>query len=268
MRTGEPFFTVHKAPMRAITDGIEGTEAAFAAALYVALRWHANDERAPDGPVTATVAQLARRAGVSYKTAAKALGVLRAIGVLGIEGRSVPGTKARAPSVYTFPVLGGTSGAMCGTLGTDTPPSRAEIRKKERKESKEGGGAGAPTLPDSIAPDAAARIAAECAITAGGVAAGYRRFKGKKEYWRDPVADVEGALATFLLDTKEGKAICAKHRASTPAAAASASLPEPDGWEEKAAQDLERYGYAKGTWARLFAPHQEQLTRLCSGANA
>lgn len=134
----EPFFTVGKGALRRIIDGIEGTDAAFAAALYVALRWHANDEHAAEGPVAATVAQLARRAGVSYKTAAKALGILRAIGVIGIEGRSVPGTKARAPSIYTFPPIGRTpSGTIGRTLGTEIPPRRAETQKKERKEQKE-----------------------------------------------------------------------------------------------------------------------------------
>lgn len=140
----EPYFKIYKAPMRAIANGVDGRNAAFASAVFMAGRWLANDAGQPDGPVALTINQIARRSGVSYNTAKKAIGILRSIRVMDVEERLVPGTKARAPSIYTFPTPWRTSSTAEGTFITEPASSRAEIRK-EGKELKE-----------SIAPGAAA----------------------------------------------------------------------------------------------------------------
>jgi hypothetical protein len=160
----EPFFTVPKLPVSEILKGVEGTDASFALAVFVALRWLGNDERRPNGPVVATVAQIAHRAGVSYNTAAKALGALKALGVLHVGAQNLPGTKMRGPSCYTFPTIG-------GALPTEAPPRRAEIIQKERKEVKE-----------------------SCADPAKPSPAGKRSAKSPTPRTRDPVLD---ALATL-----------------------------------------------------------------------
>jgi hypothetical protein len=123
--------------MRIITEKIDGTNAAYASAVFVALRWIANDHRQPDGPVETIIGAIAHCAGLSYNKAGEMLNLLEKIGVISIERRKITGTNANAPSVYTFPTIR-------GTFPTEHPPRRAEIRK-EGKESKE-----------SIAPGAAA----------------------------------------------------------------------------------------------------------------
>lgn len=124
------FFIVPKQPLLSIVASVEGTDAAFASAVFVALRWLGNDNGCPDGPVVATVAQIAHRAGMSYNTAAKALGCLKALGLVNVSAQNLAGTQMRGPSSYTFPTIG-------GALPTAAPPRRAEIIQKERKELKE-----------------------------------------------------------------------------------------------------------------------------------
>ena len=151
-RATEPFFTVPKAAMDAIITRVEGANVAFCVSVLCALRWLANDAGGNEAKsVEATIALIAYRAGVGYNTAAKALGALESIGVIIVDRRAIPGTKGRAPSIYTFPVLGGrlsirkdTLPAPSGTLPTvggtfpaGTHQPRAERYKEIPKEQKE-----------------------------------------------------------------------------------------------------------------------------------
>lgn len=164
--TVEPFLIVTKTALQAIVDGIDGRDAAFSVSVFVALRWLAND--AGSDQVESTIAQIAFRAGVCYNTAAKVLPMLERLGVVAVARKRIPGTVARAPSVYTFPLAGGTFSSMRGrstsprgrsaaarqtsptpretsptpreTFPTAAPPSRAERIKesKDRKEDRSG----------------------------------------------------------------------------------------------------------------------------------
>ena len=136
----EPFLTCSKVALDAIVSRIDGTLAAYCIAVYVALRWLQNDANGGRGGVEVTIALVAYRARVSYKTAARALDALESIGLIAVVRRAIVGTKAKAPSFYTFPLLCATLpatdrtlGTGEGTLGTEGPPFRAE-RYKESKD--------------------------------------------------------------------------------------------------------------------------------------
>lgn len=151
LRTTEPFFIVTKAPLNAIIGRVEGTSAAFCVSVFIALRWLANDVPGDAAGVEATVALIAYRAGVSYNTAAKALDSLESIGVIAVRRREIPGTKGRAPSIYSFPSIAesvrsngetfttarATSPALWATFPTEPTPPVAERNKEESKEPKE-----------------------------------------------------------------------------------------------------------------------------------
>lgn len=125
--------------MLAIINRVEGTDAALCIVVFVALRLIANDTRRADGPFSATVSKIAHSAGVSYNTAAKALRILRGIGVIEVATQRIAGTAANAPSLYTFPTMRGTPspiiwGDLAPNVGetfpTATPPRDAEISKE------------------------------------------------------------------------------------------------------------------------------------------
>lgn len=132
----DPFFIVPKAAHAAIVEKVEGTDAAYCVAVFVALRKLANDARSSDGPIALTIGQISAYAGCRYRKTANILQLLRAIDVIGITSQQIPGTNSHAPSLYTFGTAGGTLGTICLTLGTEPSSICAEI-KKEQKESKE-----------------------------------------------------------------------------------------------------------------------------------
>ena len=137
-RQTEPFFMVPKRAMLAIREKVEGTDQAFCSAVYVALRWKANDGTNHDGPFSAAINDIAGRAGCSYRKAADSLGVLASIGVVAIEPQFCENKKTRSPSVYTFPPLDGTPlRTMGGTPCAQDEGSPVPRLEKEQKEPKE-----------------------------------------------------------------------------------------------------------------------------------
>ena len=137
-RQSAPYFTVPKRAMVAIRDKVEGTDQAFCSAVYVALRWKANEGINHEGPFSAAIADIAARAGCSYRKVADSLGVLESIGVLGIEKQFCENKKTRSPSVYTFLLSEGTplrtiGGTPCAQ-DEDAPVPRLEKEHKEPKE--------------------------------------------------------------------------------------------------------------------------------------
>lgn len=137
-RQSAPYFTVPKRAMVVIREKVEGTKQTFCCAVYVALRWKANEGINHDGPFSAAVGDIAHRAGCCYNKAARTLLILESIGVLGIEKQFCENKKTRSPSVFTFLLPEGTP---LRTIG-GTPYAQAEgdtvpRLEKEQKEPKE-----------------------------------------------------------------------------------------------------------------------------------
>lgn len=140
-RHSAPYFTVPKRAMVAIRETVEGTDQAFCSAVYLALRWKANEGINHEGPFSAAIGDIAARAGCSYNKAADSLGVLESIGVLGIEKQFCENKKTRSPSVYTFLLSERTPlRTIEGTPYAQHeggPVPRLEKERKEQKEPKE-----------------------------------------------------------------------------------------------------------------------------------
>jgi hypothetical protein len=140
-RHSGPFFTVPKRAMVAIREKVEGTNQTFCCAVYVALRWKANEGINHDGPFSAAVLDIAHRAGCCYRKTAVSLGILESIGVLGIEKQFCENKKTRSPSVFTFLLPEGTPLRTIGgtpyAQAEGGPVPRLEKEQKEQKEPKE-----------------------------------------------------------------------------------------------------------------------------------
>jgi hypothetical protein len=141
-----------KAATRCIRDRLEGKTAGTCKAVYAALRELANDARLPEGPVQLGKAAIANCAGFSYNTAAAALELLESAGVVNIERRPMPNTKAHAPSVYTFPKSWVTLPKNGATFPKKAPSGFAESIKEqeEQKEFIHGGPAAPAAVDESI----------------------------------------------------------------------------------------------------------------------
>lgn len=184
----EPFFMVPKASADIIVKQVEGTDAAFCCAVFTALRWLANDARAPEGPLETTVALIAHRAGMGYVTAAKALKILESIGIIAVERRLIPGTKGRSPSLYTFPIIR-------GTFPAKAPPRRAE-RIKERKERKESLSGAA--WPEGLPLEVAEALSSTYGRPVDRINSWYATWLAKKVEYGDPLpASPEAAFSRF-----------------------------------------------------------------------
>jgi hypothetical protein len=105
-----PFCWQHKGALRMIRDVFEDGHghSAFALSTYVALSELASDPQSET--FTASINQIARRAGASYNTAAKILNRFQSIKLIAVQRNLVPGTKEHAPSTYTM------LGTPCVTL--------------------------------------------------------------------------------------------------------------------------------------------------------
>lgn len=96
-----PFAWFSKAVFRRILDRFtESDRVPVAVSVYIALCVLASDLQREE--FTAKIAEIASRAGVSYKTAHIYLRELEAAGLVGIKRSTVPGTKLDAPSTYTL----------------------------------------------------------------------------------------------------------------------------------------------------------------------
>jgi hypothetical protein len=97
-----PFCWQSKTALTMIRNAInnEGGNTAYAIAVYVAVTELASDEQSET--FSRYIANIARRAGVSYRTAAIYLKRLESCGLIGIERRFVEGSKERLSNVYTL----------------------------------------------------------------------------------------------------------------------------------------------------------------------
>lgn len=137
------FFMVPKSSCENIAKLVEGRDAKNAFAVYVALRWVANNKGRPDGPFEAAIGEIAIRALLSYSTTSKALNLLEAIGEVTITRRNVEGRKEKAPSIYSLCTHcrglvnpEGTLASPEGRLGKNVSDGLTE-NKKEPKEQEQ-----------------------------------------------------------------------------------------------------------------------------------
>jgi hypothetical protein len=109
-----PFCWQHKETLHMIRDIFENGHgiAAIPISVYVALTELASN--AQSETFTARISEIARRSGVSYRSAADFLNRFESLKLIAIERRSVEGTKEKLPSTYTLLIPLGTP---CLTLG-------------------------------------------------------------------------------------------------------------------------------------------------------
>src|SRR5690242_9522977 len=121
-----PFCWQHKGSRQMIRDYLqdERGHSADALSVYDALTELASDNQSEIFSVP--ISRIAERAGVSYKTASKALNRFESLKLIHIKRNIVQGTKELAPSTYTM-------------LGTPDPTLGKQIQKclpRRRKNQK------------------------------------------------------------------------------------------------------------------------------------
>jgi hypothetical protein len=104
------------------------------------MTWLASDAQAEQ--FTASKAQIAQRAGVSYRKVADVLSLLVRLGLVEAVENMVAGTKERGPNTYTLGTVCTTPGTECLRLGTaaKTDPCRdseKNVSEESREESSE-----------------------------------------------------------------------------------------------------------------------------------
>jgi hypothetical protein len=124
-----PYFTIPKAALSVIRNKVESSKSASIIAVLASLRCAANDARQPEGPFQMPILEIALRSGTCYNTAAAAVKTLIALELLNAVPQNIPGTKERAPSIYSFPNKWDTS--------PKEPTLRIAESIKEQKEYKE-----------------------------------------------------------------------------------------------------------------------------------
>jgi hypothetical protein len=125
----EPFFTIPKSALSVIRNKVESRKSASILAVFASLRCAANDARQAEGPFQIPILEIALRSGTCYNTAAAAVKTLIALELLSAVPQIIPGTKERAPSIYSFPNKWGTS--------PKEPALQFAESIKEQKEYKE-----------------------------------------------------------------------------------------------------------------------------------
>ena len=109
-----PFAWASKAALRRIQDRFEESDKVpVAISVYMALCVSASDVQREE--FTVKIAQIASRAGVSYKTAHIYLCDLETAGLVNIKRSTVPGTKLDAPSTYTLLSVCSSDTARCSS---------------------------------------------------------------------------------------------------------------------------------------------------------
>lgn len=122
--SAEPFCWQHKEALRIIDNNFE-QDVGSAHLVYLAMTRIASDEGAES--FTRPISQIAKLAGVSYRTASPILHRFEALGLIRVQRNTVTGTKEHAPSTYTM------LGNGCLTLGKRHASSFAESIKETKK---------------------------------------------------------------------------------------------------------------------------------------
>jgi hypothetical protein len=100
-----------------------------ARSLYLALSEFASDNGTET--FTESIAQIARRAGVSYRTTTSFMKRFESLKLIAIVRQTFPGTKLQAPNSYTM------LGNSCLSVGNELLSSLPRVQRKKRKENKD-----------------------------------------------------------------------------------------------------------------------------------
>ena len=256
----------------AIRDNVEGTDQAFCSAVYVALRWKANDGFNPDGAFPAAIGDIAQRAGCSYNKAAEMLDLLASIGVIGVEKQFCAGTKTRSPSLYTFRTLGVTPFRTLGVTpspqSTGSPVQRLEKEQKENQERVSvKDDTHTPIAPLVLSESEITELAAKFNTTPKGIAEALRDHNAiERRYKAQPTS--EGFLAYCH---KEGRGVLAKYttraRNTTAGNAPTAQLPEPDDWRDAVRARAMNPTQADCEWASFDRTQQVAIVKMADEHN-
>jgi hypothetical protein len=123
LKADKPFCWQSKSAMKTIADIFDATRnTASARSVYVAMTEFQSDEGS--GSFTRTIAQIASRAGVSYRTTTTILNCFEEANFIAVKRNTIAGTKLQAPSTYTL--LG--NGCLSLSNGKLNPLPR--LRKK------------------------------------------------------------------------------------------------------------------------------------------
>ena len=297
-RRTEPFFTMPKSALDLIRSRVDGGHGATCIAVFCALRWAANDARQPDGPLTISVNEIARRAGVCYKTAEKAVGILKALEIVHVSTQTLAGTKLCGPSIYTL------SNNYCALSKTD--PTCLTESIKEGKESKNH------TCDPSASPPVAEKISSRSPnvrprnplLDALATLNGSNPEQVTATAWTGigkALAEIRGVCPDVTLEDITRRSVnyrahfpqatitahaLAKHwalcdapqgvrgiaRSPTKASDLNAELPEPDGWRDYVRANCVDASQAERAWAsfgRTERVHiRNEMARQANGNSA
>ncbi len=148
IKQDRPWCWQNKPVMKLITTTFaESNQAASARSVYVAMAEIASDMRAVT--FIASKAQIAHRAGVSYKTVDRLLGGLEAIGVIAVSRRDTAACSGRikAPSEYTLLSIGLSDASSIGHGGkhsSTTDNKEKNLRRNLEDDVEEGARKGDP----------------------------------------------------------------------------------------------------------------------------
>jgi hypothetical protein len=129
-----PWCWQHKQMLTMISDIFDATnDVSSARTIYVALSEFASDNGSET--FTESIAQIARRAAVSYSTAARLLNRLEKLKLIDIKRHCFPGTKERAPSTYSLGSMLGNGYLRLGNsrIRGPFPKGRKETENKRKK---------------------------------------------------------------------------------------------------------------------------------------
>jgi hypothetical protein len=122
-----PWCWQEKRVLRTIDNIFDATnDAAAARSVYLAMTEIASDEQSDT--FTKPIANIARRAHVSYRTASEKLKRFEALEIIRVERNTIPGTRELGPSTYTL-------GNGCLTLGNGGLQASLPRDKKNLKKN-------------------------------------------------------------------------------------------------------------------------------------
>jgi molybdenum-dependent DNA-binding transcriptional regulator ModE len=132
-----PWCWQHKGKLTMIADIFDATnDVNSARTIYVALTEFASDNGSET--FTAPIAQIARRAGVSYRTACAILNRFESLKLIAVKRHVVEGTKERAPSTYTM--LGNQCITLCNRRIQARLPRMIKKNDDDKNKQKENQG--------------------------------------------------------------------------------------------------------------------------------
>jgi hypothetical protein len=129
IKVDKPFCWQSKSAMKTMADIFDATRnTASARSVYVALSEIQSDEGSES--FTRTIAQIASRAGVSYRTTTTILNCFEQANFIAVKRNTIAGTKLQAPSTYVL------LGNHCLTIGNGKLNPLPRLKKNRKNLNK------------------------------------------------------------------------------------------------------------------------------------